>query len=363
MIQAAFDKLQNLRLESIIPNPDLAKQFIDPFAKMARAFMTAAYQFDPNLKPADIRQALRNLWTAGSLQLILKQAPHSSPAIFAYSLLYPYTDNYLDDSSIPLSIKNELNQKFQNRLSGEAFSCENSYERVLDQLVGLIENQFPRQKYPDVYRSLMAIHQAQTTSLLFQLHRTSPYERDILGISFKKGGCSVLADGYLVNGDLNEAEAAFCFGYGVFLQLVDDLRDAGTDSQNGQMTIFSQLASKWPLDRLTNRTIHFSRMILKLLDPFETELKNSQVPGSTPVLKELIRNSVTFLILEAISRNQNLYSKNYLNQISAYTPFRLTYFRKLKSKLAKIESGIPGGTLLRFALISQIKPESPGSML
>ncbi|HEX3046964.1 MAG TPA: hypothetical protein VHY08_19580 [Bacillota bacterium] len=380
-IQAVFNKFQNSRLKTIVSHHDLAEQLINPFAKMADDFVTLAYQFDPNLKPSDIRQALRNLWTAGSLQLLLKQTPYSSPAIFAYSMLYPYTDNYLDDPAIPLPIKKELNQKFSIRLAGGAFPCVNSYERALDQLVGLIENQFPRLQYPDVYRSLLAIHQAQIASLLSQLQPTAPYERDILGISFQKGGCSVLADGYLVNGDLTEAEASFCFGYGAFLQLVDDLRDAQKDSQNGQMSIFSQVARKWPLDRLTNRTIHFSRKILKLLEPLEIELNNAPLEEATPqsvemplpetaphsegatqVLKELIQNSVTFLILEAISRNQNLYSTNYLTQIKEHTPFRLPYFRKLKAKFAKIESQIPGAPFLRFALISRIMSQSPGSI-
>jgi hypothetical protein len=347
----AFEKLQNLRVGNIVSHPDLAKQFMDPFVAMAHDFIASAYQFDPNLKPADIRQALRNLWTAGSLQLILKQAPHFSQAIFAYSMLYPYTDNYLDDPTISLSIKRELNQKFQKRLAGEAFPCANPYEQTLDQLVGFIENQFPRPKFPDVYQSLLAIHQAQNLSLIFQLRPSLPYERDILGISFQKGGCSVLADGYLVRGDLTEVEAAFCFSYGVFLQLVDDLRDTWKDSQNGQMTVFSQIAARWPLDRLANRTIHFSRIILQSLETLEMGR-----------IKELIQNSVTFLILEAIARNQNFYSKEYLNRIKKHTPFRLRYFRKLKAKLAKLDNRIPGGTLLRFALISRIKSESPGSI-
>lgn len=368
-VLAVFEKLQNSPLANMGGRPDLTKQFVDPFAKMARDFISSAYQFEPNLKPADIRQALRNLWTAGSLQLLLKQAPYSSQAIFAYSMLYPYTDNYLDDPAIPLPIKKELNQKLRRRLAGEPFLHANSYERALDQLVKFIENQFPRPEFPDVYRSLLAIHQAQGASLLFQLQPSLPYERDILGISFQKGGCSVLADGYLVNGHLTEAEAAFCFGYGVFLQLVDDLRDAGTDCQNGHMTVFSQIAHRWPLDHLTNRTIHFSREILKLLKPLEIGPNWSQnetpsqseagpVSGEPSIFKELIQNSVTFLILEAISRNQNLYSKDYLHQIREYTPFRLPYFHKLKAKLTKIESRIPGGTLLRLALIGQIKSDA-----
>lgn len=45
----------------------------------------------------DILQASRNAWTARALQMLLGRDMGLTPAIFAYSMFYPYADNYLDD--------------------------------------------------------------------------------------------------------------------------------------------------------------------------------------------------------------------------------------------------------------------------
>jgi hypothetical protein len=52
----------------------------------------------------------------------------------------------------------------------------------------------------------------------------------ILPISFFKGGTSVLADAFLVKGNLNIKEMHFAFAYGSFLQLLDDLLYTGNDN-------------------------------------------------------------------------------------------------------------------------------------
>ena len=70
---------------------------VDGFPKLARALAEQARRFDPALSAADIFQASRNVWTAAGLQVLLGQRLELTPAIFAYSMLYPYTDNLLDD--------------------------------------------------------------------------------------------------------------------------------------------------------------------------------------------------------------------------------------------------------------------------
>lgn len=58
---------------------------------------------------------------------------------------------------------------------------------------------------------------------------SSPDADHVLALSVAKGGASLLADGYLVRGELGPGEAELCFGYGVFLQLLDDLQDVAAD--------------------------------------------------------------------------------------------------------------------------------------
>jgi hypothetical protein len=65
----------------------------DGFSSIGTQMARWARRFDPSISPADIFQATRNAWTAGGLQVLLGREMRLTPAIFAYSMLYPYTDN------------------------------------------------------------------------------------------------------------------------------------------------------------------------------------------------------------------------------------------------------------------------------
>lgn len=68
--------------------------------------------------------------------------------------------------------------------------------------------------FPNAFNSMIAINEAQTKSLLQHTKAIPPNEL-IMEISMEKGGTSVLADGYLVEGDMTEEDALFAFGLGV----------------------------------------------------------------------------------------------------------------------------------------------------
>src|ERR1019366_6441257 len=69
----------------------LTADFLPVGTKLARW----ARQFDPTLSMPDIVQACRNAWTACGLQPLLGEPIALTPSILGYSLLYPYTDNFL----------------------------------------------------------------------------------------------------------------------------------------------------------------------------------------------------------------------------------------------------------------------------
>lgn len=158
------------------------------------------------------------------------------------------------------------------------------------ELVRLIERNSPRATAPDLYASLLAIHDAQSRSLrLRREHR--PAAEEILAVTFEKGGTSVLADAYLAVGALNPAQVEFAFGWGVFLQLADDLQDLAEDDAAGIATLFSQAACRVALDGLTNRLLRFGYEVLGRLDGFRDEQLGP--------LKHLIRNSASTLVAAA----------------------------------------------------------------
>lgn len=306
--------------------------FTDGYTRVTNQFIKEAKGFDPNINIFDIFQAIRNVWIMNSIQILLDMDVSFSPSIFAYSMLYPYTDNYLDNIDFKHEDKQNFNVRFRKRLLGEIMHPDNEIEEPVFRLVEIIEEQYPRSFYPMVYEALVSIHDAQEKSLLQQRMKTSPYEKDIIGISFEKGGTSVLADGYLVNPELTVDEVDFMFGYGVFLQLADDLQDVREDFYNSHMTIYSQLLKKWPLDIMANKLFHFMNCVLNSDDNFSSpSLKN---------LKRLITVSCNFLFFEAIAKNSSLYTKKYINAIEKYSMFRFYYMKSYKKKLMKRYSKI-----------------------
>ncbi len=297
------------------------------YGLITEEFIKEARKFDPNMNVYDIFQAIRNVWIMNSIQVFFNMEVKLTPSIFSYSLLYPYSDNYLDDTEIIVEDKINFNKRFRKWLSGEEAQATNSNEKIIYSLVKKIEAEFPREKYPQIFESLLAIHTGQENSLVQQRGESLPYERDIMGISFEKGGTSVLADGYLVKGELTAEEADFVFGYGVFLQIIDDLQDVEEDISNGHMTILSQVATKWPLDKLINKLFWFIEGILEDAKFFSS---NDSIK-----LKKIIHKSCIIMIFEAVSKNRKRFSEKYLKELEKYSTLRFSYYKKLKRKFQK----------------------------
>ena len=313
--------------------------FANGFQQSTIDFIREVRSIDKTMKREDIFQAMRNVWIINSIQMMTNTDIILSPSAFAYSMLYPYTDNYLDDKHISLEEKKDFNHRFRMVLKGEGQRPKNQREDQIFKLIGLIEKQYKREEFPMVYESLLAIHYAQERSTLDQGRYSSPYEVDILGISFEKGGASVLADGYLAKANLTDNEIEFMLAFGFVLQLCDDLQDAATDLKDGSMTIFSQCVGKWPLDRLTNKLFHLTELVVDSID----EVFNG--PGIIE-LKNLIRINIQHLIIGAIFKNKKLFSRRYIKEIEKYFMLRTSFIKKLNRKYNKVINSLDIDTLV-----------------
>lgn len=291
------------------------------FSNAAEEFVREARAFDFRLSGEDIYQAGRNAWTANGLQWLLGLPVQITPSVLAYSLLYPYTDNYLDDPEITVEIKLAFNERFRRRLEGEPVAPADARERVIFDLIAMIENQYPRLAYPQVFESLLAIHCAQGQSLNLMRRSAAPGEVDVLGLSFEKGGTSVLADGYLVSGSLNEAQCEYTYGHGIFAQLLDDMEDVAQDSRAGRLTLYSQQVGHGSLDTLTNRTFHFGHKVLMGLDCFDID----------DLVRELIRRGAELALVDTIGRAGRYYTPSYLCELEAYSPFRFSFLNEQRT--------------------------------
>ncbi len=296
----------------------------DDFSAVARDLALRARHMDESVSTSDILQACRNAWTACGLQALLGEPPRLTPAIFAYSMLYPYSDNYLDNRAISPVAKLRFSARFRLRLAGNLEPGE-GLENTIWKLVSLIEGQWPRAQHPDVYDGLLAIHAAQERSLA-QQRAGFHSDTDILRLSFAKGGASVLADAYLAKGSLSSVQARFAFGWGVLLQLGDDLQDLASDRERGFHTLFSAAAAEGTLDDLTTQTLNFASAVMESMPPLAQDVDH---------LGELLRKNSVSLLITAASEYSELYSGSYLRRLERYSPLRFAFLKSRKDRVAR----------------------------
>jgi hypothetical protein len=266
----------------------------------------------------ELTQALRNVWIMNSIQMLLDLEVTFTPAIFAYSMLYPVTDNLLDDPQLPAEAKQALNRRLGRRLAGEDPPPVDAAERRIWQLLDTVEGQYPREEFVDVWHALRAIHHGQVASLRQQSGLLGADR--LLAISIAKGGASVLADGYLATGRLEPAEADFFFGYGVFLQLLDDLQDAREDRRAGNATLFSTATP--PLDRLAGRLYRFMHRVVE---------ENERFQGSRyAARRDLILRNCRGLLVGAIAEEPRLFSRPFRQAIERRWSLGLRAMRRLR---------------------------------
>jgi hypothetical protein len=283
-----------------------------------------ARQFDPTLGMADIIQACRNAWTACGLQPLLGIPMGLTPSILGYSLLYPYSDNYLDREDVSAEEKLRFSERFRSKLRGDTVPAQNYREAALWTLVKLIEEQYPRADYPQVFDCLLAIHQAQEESLAQQSAGNHP--DSLLRLSCAKGGTSVLADACLADGWLGGEESQFAFEWGVLLQLGDDLQDVREDLHRGSLTLFSRAALQGiPLDSLVIQLLNFSEKVGARMD---------DLPNGTPMFKKLLRMSWRSLIIGAVAKSHEFFSPAFRVQAERRSPFRFAFLRARNERLA-----------------------------
>jgi len=296
------------------------------FVRSTREFIYRAWTFDPEYSLESITQALRNVWIMNALQIYFDRDIQCDDAVFAYSMLYPYTDNCFDSAMEPKR-KAILINKLRTWLEGRLSPPDNPEEEKLSRLIGMIGTQYPRTDFPELHQSLLAIFNAQIRSLLQQKGPAIPYEMDLLDISFEKGGTSVLADGYLVSGRMTEPNADFCFGFGAFLQLADDLQDVAEDRGNRHMTIFSQIAGHYPLDGLVDRLLRFIPVVV------DGKLESGSRQADR--MRELIVKNCLLLITEAVGQNRRFFSRKYTDTLQLHFPVRFADLSRLRKKIRK----------------------------
>ncbi len=314
-----------VRLFSTPKEAEGLRGFFDECELTTDEFVRMADSFDSAISDCDIQQALRNQWVFNSIQCMLGLPASLTPSSFAYSLLYPYTDNMLDGALPAGADKKRFLFWLSQRLDGRVGPLPGPRAKAVSWLLRLIEEEYPRSRFPLVHESLRAIHRAQEKSLRLH-HPVNPADNCALTpLTIEKGGTSVLVDGFLAAGRPDHSALDALFGYGVLLQLIDDLQDLDEDAAAGHSTPFGRAAAMGPLDPVTNRLFHLARAVICALQRLGGPRR--------PSLFGLIEQSCLLQILSAVALHADHFTPSYLAAAEEVTPLSFAFIRKSR-KLA-----------------------------
>lgn len=292
----------------------------EPMLKSSWKFLKAARLYDPELKIEDAFQAMRNVWIMNGLQLLMGREVELTTSVFAYSMLYPYTDNYLDDTNISKWDKIAFVDRFASRLGGELVEPQNCHEERIYAMVELIEEEWDRALFPELYQSLLDIHTAQASSVQLIAGLSDLDFDERLAICFEKGGTSVVADGFLLSGRIHENEKTFLYSYGAFLQLMDDFQDLTTDTSDGVITAFALAAKDGNLDNLWNQALALGKKVIEQAEFMPSEL--------VPVFQSLMQKSVNLFMADSVRINEAFYSEIFVVEMAKCLPLGAEFIKK-----------------------------------
>lgn len=115
----SFEVIKSLVGSSFLSGDMIHDNFFTESERVTKRFVSEANDFDPSLSQDDIHQALRNLWVFNSLQMLMGMDVCLTSSSFAYSLLYPVTDNGLDDNKRTPDEKQAVHRLAESMVSRE----------------------------------------------------------------------------------------------------------------------------------------------------------------------------------------------------------------------------------------------------
>ncbi|NLB20682.1 MAG: class 1 isoprenoid biosynthesis enzyme [Clostridium sp.] len=293
------------------------------YLKSTEDFFILIKEQDPKMPVLNFFQALRNIFIANSLQLLFNHKVELNKGLANYSLLYPYTDNYLDDKTIPSQEKRAFNTRLLSWLEGDFDLAKDENEEKVLQAILAIEKEFPRNEYSLVYESLLHIYDAQVTSLSQESPvKLSPHI--LLPISFYKGGASVVADACLTKENVTPSMIHFAFVYGTFLQLIDDLQDYKEDRHQNHWTLFS-VKNKEEIHDL-----EISKLISYLASSMDKIVFNTPEEAK---LKKIILNACLMMIFSVVGKSPYLVSSKFYKILESISRFRLSFYADLEKSI------------------------------
>lgn len=281
-------------------------------------FLLLVRNFSPNLDFESIGQAIRNYIVYAMFKQLNYIKSPLNRACFGYSMLYPFTDNYIDNTTYSDTQKLIYNQLIRDKIKGHTVNPLTTHQIQTCQLLQEIETTYSRSLHSELFSLLLMMLEAQEESLE-QLKNTfclSLSQR--LDISLYKGGISVLIDYYFVNPNPTKQDLYFYLAFGFFLQLADDLQDIEEDSKNGRQTLFTLEKDNCKAnENIVNKMFHF---IFNIMSTYN---------APNEVFKELLLSNCYQLIFMSILKSSSYFSYNYLYHIESFLPITRTFWEDI----------------------------------
>ena len=309
------DFMDFIQREKIIALSEwMRPEVIDEFKREAKHFVNRVREFDGDLSPAQIWQSMRNYFIYAVIVEVQGENQNARDPILAYSLLYPYTDNYIDDEQIAKSEKERYNQMIALKLKGQTVEPQNLLEEKTCRLLQMILEAYEGAKKQRIAETLLQLLEAQNLSIGQQQAEVT--EEQILEISIWKGSTSVLADYLFAAADWTEYEETFYLKFGFLLQLVDDLQDIEEDRKAERNTLMTVARNRKRLEQRVNRLLWFTWNVIREFEP------------RNPELKRFVLKSCVEISLLTAARSPQFFSKRYLKALEPYLPLSLDFIKK-----------------------------------
>ena len=299
----------------------MSHELLNAFKCETKHFVYRVRAFDETLTPAQIWQTLRNYFIYAMIVDMQGEKQNAGDPILAYSLLYPYTDNYIDDDQISRQEKERYNRMIALKLKEESAVPQNLLEEKTCRLLDMILDTYKDPSKKKIAGTLLQLLEAQNNSIGQQ--QKSVTEEQILEISIRKGSTSVLADYLFATTNWTEYEEIFYLKFGFILQLVDDLQDIEEDRKSRSHTLMTEAEKQQKLEQYVNRLLWFTWNVIREFNPIN------------PVLKGFVLKYCVEISLLTAAMNQQFFPMKYLKALEPYLPFSVDFLKKMKKQQEK----------------------------
>ncbi|RDY28848.1 hypothetical protein, partial [Lachnotalea glycerini] len=163
------------------------KQDLDALQSELMQFLCQTRSFAPELNFDGIGQAIRNYIVYAMFKQLNCQKAGFNQACFGYSMLYPFTDNYIDNPDITNQQKAEYNRVIRDKIQGKTICSKSIHTQKTCDLLRAIEDKYPRSSHKDIYDLLLMMLEAQEDSMQQQCMENTLTQSERLDISIYKG--------------------------------------------------------------------------------------------------------------------------------------------------------------------------------